>query len=104
MAVIAAQQGVRLGAVVGEVPCAEDAAAVRFGRVLRSLSAEGSARGLSVLAVSHGEAVGLAVEAATGETVVEAEYCAWAVFECAGAGGAPGRLIEGSGYTAVRLE
>ena len=76
---ILAEQGVSLGRVGGDVPSVGEDAGGRLRAALTHTYA--SSGGEHVLVVSHGHALARLVEDATGETVYENDYCAYAVLE-----------------------
>lgn len=104
---ILAAQGVVLGQKGGVVPRPGEDAGTRLRGSLSHIYA--SSGGASVLVITHGHALAALVEDATGETVYENEYSAFAVLERLGAGGAGGfgvgstKLVASSGYAALSL-
>ena len=87
------QGGVALGAVAGEKPRLGQDDADRFRRAVRRLRAEGE----GVLLVTHGDAIGQAVELLTGQTVVDIAFCGWVAFELEG-------QMACDGVTALTIE
>ena len=81
-----AHGGVALGGVTGEKPRPGTDDAARFRGAVRRLRAEAAATGQALLLVTHGDAIGQAVELLTGQTVVDVAFCGWVAFEPDGQG------------------
>lgn len=73
-----------LGEISGEKPRFGQNDAARISAALDRLVGKAAHDGVSTLVVTHGDVLGTCWEKATGETVLEVEYCAWAVLEVAG--------------------
>ena len=72
--------GLRLGPVRGSKPSFDDDDVRRIQTVLQQVCAEAMGEGgENVLLVTHGDVVAQMVEMTTRETVLECEYCGWAV-------------------------
>ena len=85
-ALLRAHGGVALGGVTGEKPRPGTDDAARFRGAVRRLRAEAAATGQALLLVTHGDAIGQAVELLTGQTVVDVAFCGWVAFEPDGQG------------------
>ena len=77
-ALLIEQDGVELGAVAGEKPRLGQDDAERFRGAVRRLRAQSN---VGQLLVTHGDAIGQAVELLTGQTVIDVAFCGWVAFE-----------------------
>lgn len=94
-ALLLEQDGVALGAITGEKPQLGQNDAERFRGAVRRLRAQ---EGPGLLLVTHGDAIGQAVELLMGQTVVDVAFCGWVAFE------PDGRSMACEGVTALTLE
>jgi len=84
-------EGVALGTAGGEKPTLGRNDAERFRACVGRLRAPG------VLLVTHGDAIGQAVELLTGQTVIDIAFCGWVAFE-------EGGRMETDGMTALTID